>query len=45
MSSAIRAEAVKAEVKEDPDLIIKEEVYVIKEEEDSKPDLATIRPI
>ena len=45
MSSTIRAEAVKAEVKEDPDLVIKEEVYVIKEEEDSKPDLATIRPI
>ena len=45
MSSAIRAEAVKAEIKEDPDLIIKEEVFVIKEEEDSKPDLATVRPI
>ena len=45
MSSAIKAEAVKAEVKEDPDIIIKEEVYAIKEEEDSEPDLATVRPI
>ena len=45
MSSAIKAEAVKAEVKEDPDIIIKEEVYAIKEEEDSKPDLATVCPI
>ena len=43
MDSPSQAEAVKAEVKEE-DIIIKEEVFTIKEEEE-KPDLATIRPL
>ena len=43
MYSASRAEAVKAKIKEE-DIIIKEEVFTIKEEEE-KPDLATIRPL
>ena len=44
MYSTSRTEAVKAEVKEE-DCVIKEEVYVIKEESEEKPDLATIRPL
>ena len=44
MDSPFQAEAVKAEIKEE-DVIIKEEVFTIKEEEEIKPDLATVRPL